>query len=70
MDELGNAKEALLLSTICLIAIANFSFTESQSFQLSEFVKQRTYISIELSENLSTLTAIPILVLKSSIFLI
>ena len=70
MEELGNAKDALLLSTICLISIANFSLTESHSFQLSDFVKQRTYISIELSENLSTLTAIPILVLKSSLVLI
>ena len=57
-----------MFSTICFIAIASFSFTESHSFQLSDFVKQRTYMSIELSENLSTLTAIPILVSKSSLF--
>ena len=58
----------MFFSTIFLIPIANFSFTDNHSFQLSDLVKQRTYISIELSENLSTLTAIPILVLKSSLF--
>ena len=60
IEELGKAKEAPFFSTICLISMANLSLTDNHSFHLFVFVKHRIYISIELSENLSTLTATPI----------
>ena len=53
-----------------LMPIANLSLTLSHSFQLSVCVKHLTYISIELSENLSTLTAKPTFVSKSLLSLI
>ena len=52
-DALGKANEAPLLSTISFILTANLSLTLSHSPQSSVTVKHLTYISIELSENLS-----------------